>query len=182
MLFDVFDPDAALDAVERRGATVVHGFDSHWNDLLTAQAAKPRDVSSLRLGSLPAGMRSTVPIAERVQDVFCPTISGFGMSECWAFICCSHPTNTLEQRIEASGYPMDGVEVEVRDPETGSAVPPDTPGKLYIRNYTVTPGYWANPDATSAAIDTDGWLDTGDMASIRQDGHVVFMGPLQGTC
>ena len=176
VLFDAFDPDAALDAIERHRATMVHGFDSHWGDLLAAQAARPRDVSSLRLGSLPAGMRSTVPIAEQVQDVFCPTISGFGMSECWAFICCSHPTNTVEQRIEGSGYPMDGVEVEVRDPDTGRVLPPDTPGQLYVRYYTVTPGYWANPDATAATIDADGWLDTGDMATIRPDGHVVFVG------
>ena len=176
VLFDAFDPDAALDAIERRGATMVHGFDSHWGDLLAAQAAKPRDVSSLRLGSLPAGMRSTVPIAEQVQKVFAPTISGYGMSECWAFICCSHPTNTQEQRIEASGYPMDGVEAEVRNPETGEVLPPDTPGQLYIRSFTVTQGYWANPDATAATIDSDGWLDTGDMATIRTDGHVMFVG------
>jgi fatty-acyl-CoA synthase len=176
VLFDAFDPDAALDAIERHGATMVHGFDSHWADLLTAQAANPRDVATLRLGSLPAGMRSTVPIAEHVQTVFCPTVSGFGMSECWAFVCCSHPTNSQEQRIEASGYPMDGVEVEVRNPDTGEVLPPDTAGQLYIRSFTVTAGYWANPDATAAAVDADGWLDTGDMATIRPDGHVVFVG------
>ncbi|MDH3680926.1 MAG: acyl--CoA ligase, partial [Acidimicrobiia bacterium] len=176
VLFDAFDPDDALDAIERHRATVIHGFDSHWGDLLAAQARRPRDVSSLRLGSLPAGMRSTVPIAREVQDVFCGTISGFGMSECWAFICCSHPTHSLEQRIEASGYPMDGVELEVRDPATGATLPPETPGQLYVRYYTVTQGYWADPDATAGAIDEEGWLDTGDMATIRPDGHVVFMG------
>ncbi|MGI9598689.1 MAG: long-chain fatty acid--CoA ligase, partial [Acidimicrobiales bacterium] len=128
ILFETFDPDEVLDATETYRATVLHGFDSHWGDLLAAQAARPRDVSSLRIGSLPAGMASTVPIARQAQEVFCPTISGFGMSECWAFICCSHPTNSLEQRTEASGYPMDGVEVEVRDPESGAVLPADTPG------------------------------------------------------
>lgn len=176
VLFETFDGDEALDAVERYGATMLHGFDSHWADLLAAQAGRTRDVSSLRIGSLPAGMRSTVPIAEQVQDVFCPTISGFGMSECWAFICCSHPSHTLEQRIEASGYPMDGVEIEIRDPETGALRAPDVPGQLFVRYYTVTSGYWANPEATAATIDADGWLDTGDMATVRPDGHVVFMG------
>ncbi|MEL7155796.1 MAG: class I adenylate-forming enzyme family protein [Actinomycetota bacterium] len=176
VLFDVFDPEAALDAVERHGATVLHGFDSHWNDLLAAQAARERDVSTLRIGSLPAGMASTVPIARQVQEVFCPTISGFGMSECWAFICCSHPSHSLEQRIEASGYPMDGVEVAARNPDTGADLPAGEPGQLFIRYYTVTAGYWANPEATAATIDADGWLDTGDMALLRLDGHVVFLG------
>jgi fatty-acyl-CoA synthase len=120
-------------------------------------------------------MASTIPIARRAQDI-CPTISGFGMSECWAFICISHPSHTLEQRTEASGYPMDGVEIEIRDSETGALVDDGSPGQLFIRSYTVMRGYWANPEATAAAIDGDGWLDTGDMAAMRSDGHVVFMG------
>ncbi len=176
ILFETFDADEVLDATETYGATVMHGFDSHWGDLLAAQDRRARDVSTLRIGSLPAGMESTVPIARRVNEVFCPTISGFGMSECWAFICCSHPSHTLEQRIEASGYPMDGVEVEVRDPDSGAVLPPGRDGQLFIRNYTVTSGYWANPTATAATIDDKGWLDTGDVASIRPDGHVVFVG------
>lgn len=175
VLFENFDPDAALDAIAEHSATVLHGFDSHWNDLLTAQASRARDVSSLRIGSLPAGMGSTVPIALRSQEL-CPTISGFGMSECWSFICVSHPSHSLEQRTEASGYPMDGVEVEIRDPDTGDTEADGTPGQLFIRNFTVTSGYWANPEATAATIDRDGWLDTGDMATMRPDGHVVFMG------
>jgi fatty-acyl-CoA synthase len=175
VLFETFDADAALDAVEVHGATVLHGFDSHWGDLLAAQERRPRDVSSLRIGSLPAGMESTIPIARRANQVFCTTISGFGMSECGAFICCSHPSHSLEQRTEASGYPMDGVEVEIRNPETGAVEPPGVAGRLYIRNFTVTAGYWANPDATAAAIE-HGWLDTGDMALVRPDGHVVFIG------
>ena len=176
VLFEAFDPDEVLDAVEVHGGTVLHGFDSHWGDLLAAQDRRARDTSTLRLGTLPAGMASTVPIARRVQRVFCPTISGFGMSECWAFICCSHPSHSEEQRTEASGYPMDGVEVEVRDPDTGRVLGPDEPGQLFIRNHTVTAGYWANPEATAATIDAEGWLDTGDMAALRPDGHVVFIG------
>ena len=174
VLFENFDAGATLDAVETFGGTVLHGFDSHWNDQLAAQAAQPRDLSSLRIGSLPAGMESTVPIARRSQDI-CPTISGFGMSECWSFICVSHPSHTLEQRTEASGYPMDGVEIEIRDPETGVVITDGSPGQFFIRNFTVTAGYWANPEATDEAI-IDGWLDTGDMACMRPDGHVVFMG------
>jgi fatty-acyl-CoA synthase len=175
VLFDIFDAAATLDAVERFDGTVLHGFDSHWNDQLAAQAAKPRDLSSLRIGSLPAGMESTIPIARRSQSM-CPTISGFGMSECWSFICVSHPSHTLEQRTEASGYPMDGVEIEIRDPETGVVMEDERSGQLFIRNFTVTAGYWANPTATAESIDAEGWLNTGDMAAVRSDGHVVFMG------
>ncbi len=175
VLFEAFDADAALDAVEQFGATVLHGFDSHWNDLLVANERASRDLSSLRLGSLPAGMDSTTPIAVRSQSL-CPTISGFGMSECWAFVCVSSPSHSLEQRTEASGYPMDGIEIQTRNPDTGDVIADDTPGQLFIRGYTVTPGYWANPEATATTLDSNGWLDTGDMARLRPDGHLVFMG------
>ena len=176
VLFDVFEPAQVLDAVEAEGGTVLHGFDSHWADLIRDQQQRERAVTSLRVGTLPAGMESTVPIARQVQDVFCPTTSGFGMSETWAFIASSHVTNTLEQRTEASGYPMYGIEFEVRDLDQGHVLGENEQGALYVRGYTVTSGYWGKPEATAEVLDDDGWLDTGDVAMLRSDGHVVFIG------
>jgi len=175
VLFDTFDADVVLDAVEEFGGTTLHGFDSHWSDLNRAQETRARDVSSLRLGTLAAGMESSTPIARRAQELFCPTVSGFGMSEVWAFISVSHPTDTVEQRTEASGYPMDDIHYEIRDPETDTVLPVGTPGALYVKSYTVTPGYWRKPEATAEAL-KDGWFETGDLARMRPDGHVVFMG------
>jgi fatty-acyl-CoA synthase len=175
ILMDVFDADRALDVAEKEGATVLHGFEAHWLDLLNAQARRPRRVP-LRLGTLPSGTETTAPIAERVQDVFVPSVSGWGMSETWAFVSCDPPSSTREQRVNASGYPMIDCEFRVVDPETGADAPTGVPGELLVRGYTVMDGYWDNPDATAAAIDRDGWMHTGDMARLRADGYVVFMG------
>ena len=176
VLMDVFDPHRVLDLTETHQATILHGFDSHWKDLLAAQAEQPRDVSSLRYGTLAAGMESSTPTARAAQKVFCPTVSGFGMSEVWAFISASHHSHSEEQRTEASGYPMAGIEYEIRDVETGELLPADTPGGLFVRGYSRTPGYWRRPEANVAAIDADGWFDSGDLARLRPDGHLVFMG------
>jgi fatty-acyl-CoA synthase len=176
VLFDVFEPAEVLDAVEEEGGTVLHGFDSHWADLIREQQQRQRDVTSLRVGTLPAGMESTIPIARQVQDLFCPTTSGFGMSESWAFIASSHVSNTLEQRTEASGYPMYGIEFQVRDLDDGHVLGENETGALYVRGYTVTSGYWGKPEATAEVLDAEGWLDTGDVAMLRSDGHVVFIG------
>lgn len=176
VLFDVFDPDEVLDAVESERGTVLHGFDSHWADLIRAQNQRAREVSSLRVGTLPAGMESTIATARLVQDVFCPTTSGFGMSESWAFIASSHVTDSLEQRTEASGYPMHGIEFQVRDLDSGEVVGVNEPGALHVKGYTVMNGYWGKPEATAEVFDSDGWLDTGDVGLLRQDGHVVFIG------
>ncbi|HJL99182.1 MAG: class I adenylate-forming enzyme family protein [Acidimicrobiales bacterium] len=176
ILFDVFDPDEVLDAVQTERGTVLHGFDSHWADLIRVQQQHQRDVSSLRAGTLPAGMESTIPVARQVQELFCPTTSGFGMSESWAFIASSHITDSLEQRTEASGYPMYGIEFQIRDLDSGDVLGANETGALHVRGYTITSGYWDKPEATAEVLDSDGWLDTGDVALLRPDGHVVFIG------
>lgn len=176
ILMDTFDADAALDLIERERVTVAHGFDTHWKDLLEAHERRPRDVSSLRLGTLPSGTEATIPIAERVQDVFCPTVSGFGMTEIWAFVSVSFPTETREQRVYASGVPMNDVEYRIGDPETGAPLPPGEPGQLMVKGYTVMKGYYEKPKETAESFTDDGWFLTGDMATLREDGRFVFLG------
>ena len=175
VLTETFDPDEVLDLAEAEGGTIFHGFDTHWSDLMRAQEARPRRLS-LRLGTLAAGMDSSTPVAHRAQEMFCPTVSGWGMSESWAFVSCSHPTHSVEQRCAASGYPMLDCEFRVIDPETGADQPPDTPGELLFRGYSMMTGYYRKPEATAETIDAEGWLHSGDMVRIRPDGHLVFMG------
>ncbi len=178
VLFETFDAEEILDVAEREGITLFHGFDTHWSDFLRAQRRLPRQLK-LRLGTLAAGMQSSTPIALRVQDELCPTVSGWGMSEVWTALVVSHVTATREQRCEASGYPMLDVELRVIDPETGADQPADVPGELLCRSYTTMLGYYNKPEATAETIDVDGWLHSGDLARIRPDGHVVFMGRLK---
>ena len=175
ILMSVFDGNQALDLSAAEGATILHGFEAHWLDLLNAQADKPRELK-VRLGTLPSGVESTIPIAEKVQDVFCPTVSGFGMSETWAFICITNPACTREQRVCSSGFPMVDYECKVIDVDSGEEQPVGEPGELLIRGYAVTSGYWDKPEATADTLDVDGWLHSGDMAMRRADGMFVFMG------
>lgn len=177
VLMDVFDAERALDLAEREGATFLHGFEAHWADLLAAQAMRPRQLK-IRLGTLPAGQESTIPIAEKAQDVFCPTISGFGMSEVWAYVSCNNPSHTREQRVHASGYPMNDYEFKVVDPDSGMAQPVGEPGELLIRGYAIMQGYWEKPEATAQTL-IDGWVHSGDMAYLRADGHLVFLGRIK---
>ena len=175
ILMDVFDADRVLELAVREKATILHGFEAHWLDLLNAQAAKPRAVN-IRLGTLPSGVESTIPIAEQVQDVFCPTVSGFGMSETWAFVSVSNPSHSREQRVNSSGYPMNDYAFKVINVETGAEQPAGELGELWVKGYAVMLGYWDRPDATAETIDAQGWLHTGDMARVREDGMLVFLG------
>jgi fatty-acyl-CoA synthase len=176
ILTATFDPAEVLRLVEGERATVLHGFDTHYRDLMLALDADARDLSSLRFGTFAAGMLSSAPIAQAAQVRLCPTVSGWGMSECLAFATQSFLNATTEQRCEASGFPAPGCEVRVIDSTTGQDQPVGTQGELLVRGYMVMQGYYANPDATAKTIDADGWLHTGDTVVLRPDGHIRFLG------
>lgn len=177
VLTEGFDPRESLALVEQERVTLLHGFDTHFQDLIELQEKDPKDVNSLRTGLLAAGMSNSIPIARRAHKVLCPGfLSGFGMSEIGVGACLSFLTSTVEQRCEASGFPSPGYEIKVVDPETGDEQPPGTPGEILIRGYMVMQGYYNNPEETAKVIDREGWLHSGDMGVMRRDGHLRFMG------
>src|SRR5581483_2441678 len=108
ILTETFDPDESLRLLEAERATILHGFDTHFKDLLEAQARAPRDVSSVRTGILASGMASSIPIARQARAVFGPVVSGYGMSEFGAGATLSALDSTEEQCAEASGFPAPG--------------------------------------------------------------------------
>ena len=176
VLFEAFDAATVLDAVERQRITVLHGFDAHYRDILQQQHRRKRDVSSLRLATFPTGSDEAAVIAEQVERELCPTVSGYGMTELWAFPCVSFPESTVDQRTRASGAPLPGMEMRCVEPETGVPCGPDHPGEIQMRGYSVMNGYFRDDSATQAGFTADGWFRTGDMGTVREDGHLRFLG------
>src|SRR5215475_13067910 len=98
---------------------MIHGFDTHFHDLMEHPACAQTDCSSLRIGLLAAGLASTEPVARRAQRVLCHTVSGWGMTEVGVGAALGFPTDTEDDRCLASGAPLPGYEFKVIDPETG---------------------------------------------------------------
>ena len=176
VLTETFDAEECLDLIAQEGVSLTFGFDTHFADLLEAQEREARDTHSLRTALLAAGMQSSTPIARRANEVFCPTITGYGMTECYVGVSLSFPTSNLSQRIESSGYPAPGYEIRVVDPETGRDRPADVQGEIWVRGYGVMEEYYEQPEETAKAIDSEGWLHTGDTGILRQDGYLRFLG------
>jgi fatty-acyl-CoA synthase len=176
ILTETFDPEESLRLLEAERATIVHGFDTHFKDLMEALQRQPRDISSVRTGILASGMSSSVPIAREAHRVFGQLLSGYGMTEMLAGATLSALDSTEEQCAEASGYPAPGYEVMVVDPDTGREQPIGSPGEILVRSTMLMQGYYRKPEATANAIDRDGWMHTGDMGLIRPDGHLRFIG------
>ena len=178
VLTAAFDPDECIDLVEAERATQMQGFDSHLKALMDAQERRPRDTSSLRVGFFPSGMASSVPIVRRAREVFptMRTLTAYGSTEGGANICTSFLDSTEEQRCETSGAPCDGFEIRIADPESGEEQPPGAPGEILVRSYNLMQGYYRKPEETAAAIDPEGWLHSGDLGYLREDGYLRFLG------
>ena len=178
VLTATFDPHEALDLVERERVTIAHGFEAHLQGLCDAQAAKPRDVSSLRTGLFAAGMHSATPVARRGERLLKPlrALSAYGMTEVWVGASLSALDDDATHRLERSGYPAPGYEFKVVDPQTEAELPDGVPGELLVRGYALMLGYYKKPQETAAAYTEDGFFRTGDMAERHADGHLRFLG------
>jgi fatty-acyl-CoA synthase len=178
VLTDTFDPDEALDLIEREGVTHVDGFETHLKLLIDAQETRPRNLSTLRTGVIAGGSASATPLVYRAHKVLAPLrhLTAYGMTEVGATISLSRLDSTEEQACEASGAPCEGFDVRVIDPETGREQPRGTPGEVVVRTRYLMQGYYRDPEATARAVDADGWFHTGDAGILRPDGHLRFVG------
>ena len=175
VLTETFDANECVDLIVSEKATMIHGFDTHFKDLLEAQDKNPRDVSSVRTGICGTGMSSAIPVARRARQTFGNFMTGFGMSEI-GIVTLSDLDSTEEQCVEANGYALAGCELRVVDPTTGLDQPAFVAGEILARSYMVTQGYYKRPEDTARALDKDGWFHTGDMGVMRPDGHLRFLG------
>jgi fatty-acyl-CoA synthase len=122
VLMEHCDPGEALRLMASERITMIHGFDTHFQDLMEHPTCAQTDRSSLRSGLLAAGLASTEPVARRAQRELCPTVSGWGMTEVGVGAARDFPTDM------------------VIDPATGHSVPYGTPGELCCRGYGVMQG------------------------------------------
>jgi fatty-acyl-CoA synthase len=117
-------------------------------------------------------------VARRARTVLAPLnlLAAYGMTEVGANVTVGFLHDTEEQACETSGYPCAGFEVRVIDPATGNDRPAGVPGELLVRSAYGMQGYHDKPEETARVIDAEGWFHTGDMAILRADGYMRFIG------
>ncbi len=176
VLTESFDPREILELIEKEKGTVIHGFDTHWQDLMDHPDFKKRNLKSIRTGILAAGAQSTVPIAERAHRDFCPTITGYGMTEIMPGALLGCADDTAHHSSATSGEPSEGYEFKIIDPDSGVSLPQGKSGEMCVRGYAVMKGYYKKPEETAKAIDSEGWFRTGDVGVMEPDGYYRFLG------
>jgi fatty-acyl-CoA synthase len=166
-----FDALATLEAVQAERCTAIYGVPT----MFIAEFEHPRfaefDLSTLRTGVM-AGAPCPIELMRRVvTDMHCGELTiCYGQTESSPVITMSATDDSVETRVSTVGRALPNTEVKIVDAASGETAPLGEQGELCTRGYLVMKGYDDDPKATAATIDSEGWLHTGDLATMREDG------------
>ena len=168
----VFDADKIIQIINKEKISMLPGPPTLYQSILTSQLIETMDISSLRLGVTGA---ASIPI-QLIKDMketlgFETVITAYGLTESTGVVTMCTPDDDYETIATTSGCAIADVEVKCVNQEN-QEVPVGEPGEILVRGYNVTQGYFNNQEATQEAIDSDGWLHTGDIGILDSNGYI----------
>jgi fatty-acyl-CoA synthase len=175
VLQEHLDPAAALALIERERCTVYYGTPNIAQALIEHPDRPRRDLSSLRTGAAigaPAAMQMVMDLgAGEICNVY-------GLTECYGNCSVTDAHDAAEVRRTTVGLPLPGMEIRVVDRETRRPLAPGEVGEILVRGH-LTPGYYRDPERNAAAFDAEGFLITGDLGAVDDDGRLRFRGRIK---
>ena len=174
-----FDPLTTLQTVQNERCTGLHGVPT----MFIAELEHPQfgefDLSSLRTGIM-AGSPCPIEVMRKVvEQMHMEHVTiAYGMTETSPVSFQTTPDDPLERRVDSVGRVHPYVEVRIVD-NNGQVVPRGVTGELHTRGYSVMKGYWNDPKHTAEVLDAEGWMHTGDLATIDTDGYCRIVGRLK---
>ncbi len=170
----VFDLDRLVRTVEAERVTVLPGPPTVLRSLLEHPERHRFDLSSLRL-AVTGAAEVPVELVERLRDELgiATVLTAYGLTEACGTVTMCRRGDPPEVVARTSGRAIPDVEVRVVD-AAGRGLPPGEPGEVVVRGYNVMRGYFADPEATAAAVDAEGWLHTGDVGILDEAGNLAI--------
>jgi len=175
-----FDPRATVDAVVEERCTSLYGVPTMFIAMLADPASPEADLSSLRTGIM-AGSACPMELMKRVgTEMHMDEVTiCYGMTETSPVSAQTQRDDPVEKRVGTVGRVHPHVEVKIADAATGRTLGRGEPGELCTRGYSVMLGYWDDEAATREAIDAAGWMHTGDLAVMDDDGYIRIVGRIK---
>ncbi|MDA0370768.1 MAG: AMP-binding protein [Actinomycetota bacterium] len=171
VLVQRFDPVTAVETIGQRGVTVVPGAPPVWVAWSMLEGFEPSHFASVRL-ALTGAARTPADVADRLAEKFGITLrEGYGLTEASPVVTSSVG---VDVRRESVGRVVPGVEVRVVDSDGSDIIAGDS-GEVLVRGDNVFAGYWNDPEATARVLDDEGWLHTGDIATVDGDGYLYLL-------
>lgn len=173
---DGFEPLSVLQAVQDEKCTALHGVPTMFIAELDHPDFGKYDLSTLRTGIM-AGSSCPIEVMRRVIDEMhmSEVTIAYGMTETSPVSCQTNKHTPLDKQVSTVGLVQPNLEVKIVDTQTGEVVPIGETGELLTRGYSVMKGYWGSRFKTREAIQ-DGWMHTGDLATMDEDGYIKVVG------
>ena len=175
-----FEAEAVLRAVSRERCTSLYGVPTMFIAELADSSLPDLDVSSLRTGIM-AGSPCPIEVMRGVIDAMGmdEVTIAYGMTETSPVSTQTGMDDSVEHRVSTVGRVLPHVESKIIDPDTGETVQRGERGEYLTRGYHVMLGYWNDPEKTAEAVDEDGWMHSGDLATMDEDGYVNIVGRIK---
>ncbi len=180
VILEGFNPLYMLEAIDSEKCTAVYGVPTMFLAALEHKMFSRFDMSSLRTGIM-AGSVCPEPLMRRVTQDMCMkeiTIC-YGLTEASPVMTQSDVNDPLDLRCATVGCAMPGIEVKVADPDTCEEMPRGDVGEIMCRGYNVMKGYYNMPKETAETITEDGWLHSGDLGTMDENGYVTVTGRIK---
>lgn len=180
VMVEIFDPLMVLAAVQKERCTALHGVPT----MFIAEYSHPMfemfDLTTLRTGIM-AGSTPPIEAMKRVvKDMHMTEITSvYGLTEGSPGFTQTGVDDPLIKRVETVGKPLPECEVKIVDPETGETLGPNETGEICCKGYNVMKGYYKMPEKTQEVIDKDGWLHSGDLATLDEEGYYSIVGRIK---
>jgi len=180
VILDAFDPEEALKAIDNEKVTAVNGVPTMFIAKLNHPDFEKYDMSSLRTGIM-AGAMCPVEVMNQVRTkMYCEeVVIAFGQTECSPVMTMTRRDDPVELRVSTVGRLLPDVEGRIVDPETGKVMGPNIQGEIVTRSECIMKGYYQMDEATRNAVDTDGWLHTGDLGEVDEGGYFKVTGRIK---
>jgi len=177
---EIFDPLKVLQTIEKEKCTAVHGVPTMFIAELEHPDFSKFDLTSMRTGIM-AGSVCPIEVMKRaVKDMHVTEITSvYGQTEASPGITQTRTEDSIELRVATVGRALPGAEVKIIDIESGATLPPGKQGELCARGYMVMKGYYKMPDETAKVVDAEGWLHTGDLAIMDENGYCKITGRIK---
>jgi fatty-acyl-CoA synthase len=174
-----FDPRLMLDLIEAHRGSIVLSVPTMLIRTLDQPDVKDRDLSSWRLVTLGGAPVPPELVRRAAADVNLDVAIGFGQTESSPYITHTLPRDPNPQWIDTVGRPLPQTELKIIDADTGETVPIGVIGEVCARSICVMKGYFGNPNATAETVDAQGWLHTGDLGSLDEQGYLHIHGRIK---
>lgn len=180
VMIELFDPLLVLAAVQKEKCTALYGVPTMFIAEFSHPMFEMFDMSSLRTGIMAGSPCPIEAMKKVIEDMHCKDITiAYGLTEASPVFTQTSTDDSIERRVSTVGTAMDHIEVKIVDPETGEIVKPNEQGEICCRGYNVMKGYYKMPEMTEKAIDKDGWLHSGDLATVDEDGYYRITGRIK---